>query len=144
MEKYIFTRENALTFGWEGLTGWSYSSKEDFPNASAAYFEITGLRASAQTQISDRIYYILEGTGKFIIDGNPLPVKATDVVIIPKGTDYGYEPDEDQVLKVFLIHTPAFEEEKEENLSNQPSVDLNNTKEISSPELLYNKAEPIV
>ncbi len=80
--KFLF--RVAKKFGWGGLKGWAYSSKENFPNASAAYFEVTGSHGKVKTTKSDRVYFVLGGKGEFIINGRGILVKKSDVVIIPK------------------------------------------------------------
>lgn len=111
--KYILKK--AYKFGWEGLDGWAYNSKDDFPNASAAYFEVTVKHGTVKTTKSDRIYLILDGKGEFIINGEVIPVKKTDVVIVPKNTPYDYQAREG-ILKLFLVHTPAFDPEADVKL----------------------------
>ena len=107
--KYMkFKLKNANVFGREGLKGWAYSSKDDFSNASVAYFEVTGKHGMVKTTVSDRVYLVLEGKGEFTIDGEVIPVEKTDVVIIPKNTPYDYQAKEG-VLKLFLVDTPAFD-----------------------------------
>ncbi len=103
-----FKLKDANVFGWEGLKGWGYSSKDDFSNASAAYFEVTGKHGMIKNTVSDRIYLVLDGKGEFIIDGEVIPVEKTDVVIVPKNTPYDYQAKEG-VLKLFLAHAPAFD-----------------------------------
>ncbi len=67
-----FTLNKAFKFGWEGLKGWAYNSKDDFPNASAAYFEVTGKHGKTKTTKSDRIYFVIDGEGEFIINGKTI------------------------------------------------------------------------
>jgi mannose-6-phosphate isomerase-like protein (cupin superfamily) len=110
-----FTKENARTFGWKGIEGRAYNSKDDFANASAAYFEVTGKHGKVKTIKSDRIYLVLEGRGEFIIDGKVIPVEKTDVIIIPKNTPYDYRAV-DGTMKLFLVHSPAFDPEGDINL----------------------------
>ena len=110
-----FSLKNAIKKGWDGLTLYPYNSKEDFPNASAAYFEVTGSHGKVKTRRSDRIYYVLEGEGEFIIDGKTVQVEKTDVIIVPKNTPYDYKATKD-TLKLFLVHCPAFDAEFEEKL----------------------------
>lgn len=102
-----FKLKDATFFGWDGLKGWAYNSKDDFRNASAAYFEVTGNHGMVKNTVSDRIYLILDGKGEFMVDGELILVEKTDVVIIPKDTPYDYKAKEG-VLKLFLIHSPAF------------------------------------
>ncbi len=110
-----FTLEKAKKIGWEGLEAWVYSSKEDFANASGIYFEVTGRHGKIKTSLSDRVYFVIEGQGEFIIDEQRHPVKDKDMIIIPKNTPYDYKAVEG-MLKLFLVHTPAFDPEHEHSL----------------------------
>lgn len=105
-----FTKDNAKKFGWEGIEGWAYNSKDDFPNASAACFEVTGKHGKVKTTKNDRVYLVLEGKGEFIINGKTIPVEETDVIIVPKNTPYDYRATEG-TMKLFLVHCPAFDPE---------------------------------
>lgn len=87
------------------MKGWAYNSKEDFPRASGVYFEVDGAHGKVKTTLSDRVYYVLEGKGEFIINDEIIPVEATDVVIVSKNTPYNYRGK----MKLFLVHTPAFD-----------------------------------
>lgn len=107
-----YTLKNAFQFGWKGLKGWAYNSKNDFPNASAAYFEVDDHHGKVKTNLSDRIYYVIEGKGEFIINDKIVPVEKTDVVIVPKKTPYDYRGN----LKLFLVHVPAYDESYEVKL----------------------------
>ena len=107
-----FSLENAFSFGREGLKGQAYNSKDDFPNASAAYFEVTGSHWKVKTTTSDRIYLVLEGQGEFTIGDKVISVSKTDVIIVPKNTIYDYRAI-GGTLKLFLVHTPAFDPEAE-------------------------------
>jgi mannose-6-phosphate isomerase-like protein (cupin superfamily) len=107
-----FKLKNAFQFGWEGLKGWAYNSKDDFPNASAAYFEVNGAHGKIKTTESDRIYFVVEGKGEFVINGKGIPVEKTDVIIVPKNTPYDYNG----IMKLFLIHSPAYDPEAEMKL----------------------------
>lgn len=106
------TLKDAYKFDWDGLKGWAYNSKEDFPDASAAYFEVTGRHGKVKTASSDRVYYVLDGKGVFEIGGKEVEVEKTDVVIVPKNTPYDYWAKEGG-LKLFLVHTPAYNPEDE-------------------------------
>jgi len=107
-----FKLKDAYLFGWEGLKGWAYNSKDDFSNASAVYFEVTGKHGMVKNTLSDRIYLVIDGKGEFLIRDEVIPVEKTDVIIIPKDTPYDYQAKEG-VLKLFLVHTPAFDSAKD-------------------------------
>ncbi len=102
-------------FGWKGLKGIAYNSKEDFKDASVAYFEVTEAHGKVKTTLSDRIYFILDGEGEFVIDGKKVQVRKTDVVIIPKNTPYDYRAKK-SILKLFLVHVPAYDPKYEVKL----------------------------
>ncbi|MFH1398912.1 MAG: cupin domain-containing protein [Candidatus Woesearchaeota archaeon] len=107
-----FKLKDAYKFGWDGLKGWAYNSKEDFENASAAYFEVNGSHGKVKSTNSDRIYLVLEGSGKYIIDGKIVEVEKDDVIIVPKNTTYDYTGK----MKLFLVHCPAYDEKSEVKL----------------------------
>jgi mannose-6-phosphate isomerase-like protein (cupin superfamily) len=115
MKPLKFRLKNAYKFGWKGLKGLAYNSKEDFKRASAAMFEVTGRHGKVKSLVSDRIYLILEGKGEFIINGKKVPVEKNDVIIVPKNTPYDYKAVKGK-LKLFLVHTPAFDNKKEVKL----------------------------
>jgi mannose-6-phosphate isomerase-like protein (cupin superfamily) len=99
--------------GWDGLKYWVYSTKDDFAGASAVYFEVTGSHGLTKTPVSDRVYYVMAGHGEFIMGGETVPVGPTDVVVVPKNTEYDYWAASGETLKLFLVHAPAFDGEAE-------------------------------
>ena len=107
-----FTLKNASRFGWEGLEGRAYNSKEDFKNASAAYFKVNGEHGKVKSKLCDRVYYVIDGNGRFIINGKTIKVRKTDVVIVPKNTPYNYKGK----MTLLLVHTPAFDPKYEVEL----------------------------
>lgn len=110
-----FTLKNARQFGWDGLKGYAYNDSRDFPNASGAYFEVTRSHGKVKTTKSDRVYYVLEGKGEFIVAGETISVEPTDVVIVPKDTEYDYRATSG-TMKLFLVHTPAYDPDAEVKL----------------------------
>lgn len=104
-----FTLKEAKEFSREGLKGYAYNSSGDFSNASAAYVEVTGRHGKVKTTTSDRVYYVLDGNGEFTVGDENREVHKTDVVIIPKNTPYDFKVTDGSVLKMFLVHTPAFD-----------------------------------
>ena len=73
------------------------------PDFSASLVEIDGNHEKIKS-IEDRIYFILEGEGKFIIEGEETAVSREDLVFIPKDTPYNMNGK----MKYLLIHTPEF------------------------------------
>lgn len=111
-----FELKNTRQVGWDGIKGWVYNDKEHFENASAVYFEVTGSHGKVKTTKSDRVYFVLEGQGEFTFNDEVIPVKATDVIIVPKNTPYDYEA-KDGIMRLFLVHTPAYDKDAEEKLN---------------------------
>ncbi|MEK7096202.1 MAG: methyltransferase domain-containing protein [Patescibacteria group bacterium] len=111
-----FTKSNARETGWDGLKLWVYNSKEDFPNASAAYFEVTKAHGRIKTTKSNRVYYVLGGEGVFDIDGEKNKAQEGDVFIVPKNTPYDYWATDGTVLRLFLVDAPAFDPKHEVKL----------------------------
>jgi mannose-6-phosphate isomerase-like protein (cupin superfamily) len=107
--KYKYTKKGALQLGWDGLNIYSYSEKSDFERASAGVFEVTKHHGKVKSLLSDRIYFVLEGTGHFEIADESINVEPTDVIIVPRGTEYDYFGK----MKLFLVHTPAYTHEAE-------------------------------
>lgn len=110
-----FTLKNALKFNWEGLEGWAFNSKEDFENASTAYIEVTKRHGKVKTTRSDRVYFVVDGKGEFVVNGEKVGVEKNDVVIVPKNISYDYWATRG-ILKLFLVHIPAYHPDFETDL----------------------------
>jgi len=78
-----------------------YKINTDF---SGALIEIKGRHGKIKCTAEDRIYFIVSGTGKFIIGGKSASVSKNDVVFIPENTPY----DISGKLRYFLISSPEF------------------------------------
>ncbi len=114
--KYKFELKDAYDFGWKGLKGKAYNDASNFKDASVSQFEVTGRHGKVKSLVSNRIYLVLEGEGEFIINEQIIPVKATDVIVVPKDTPYDYKAKKGKTLKLFMIHTPAWDSDKEVKL----------------------------
>ena len=100
-----FRLEDAREFGFQGIKGYEYNTKEEFPNASVVFAEVSGRHGKIKNVKSDRIYIIVEGKGEFVINEMRIPVKEKDVIIVPKNTPYDYKGR----MKIFLVDTPSYE-----------------------------------
>lgn len=75
------------------------------PNFSGALIDIDGHHGKIKCPKEDRIYFIIKGNGKFIINNKEENVSDNDLVFIPKDTPY----DIIGKLKYFLICSPEFD-----------------------------------
>lgn len=83
------------------------------PDFSAAYVEINGNHGTLKCLNEDRIYFVIEGEGRFVINGQESSITAQDLIFIPKNTPYNlignfryllicspeYNPEDDIFLK---------------------------------------------
>ena len=114
--KYKFELKDAYEFGWDGLKGKAYSDASNFKDLSASQFEVTKSHGKVKSLVSNRVYLVLEGSGEFIINDEVISVKATDVVIVPKNTPYDYRVRKGTTMKLFMIHAPSWNVDKEVKL----------------------------
>ena len=108
-----FTLETA--WHWSvpgGLEGWSYGSKDVSPVASASVVQVNGRHGKSKTTVSDRVVYILEGEGEYVVGDEVFPVHHTDVIIIPKNTAF----DCSGTMRLLVVHVPAYDHEHEMSL----------------------------
>jgi mannose-6-phosphate isomerase-like protein (cupin superfamily) len=84
----------------------AYNIKEDFEQASVGIVESPGLHGRIRQPISNRVYLVLEG------DDEVVSVGKDDVMIVPNETAHDYR---DQ-MRLFLIHTPAYEQDSDVHL----------------------------
>lgn len=106
------TLNDSNEFGWEGVKGWAYKSK-DLKSMSGAYIKVTGRHGKLKNIASDRYYYIISGEGEFDVDGEILGVSNKDVVIIYKNTTYDYWATNDSTLELLLIDCPPYSPEND-------------------------------
>jgi len=78
---------------------------KNYPKISVAKVKLTGNEAKLGYDTkSDILYYVLEGTGKCIINKREFKIKKGDLVFIPKKTKY----KNTKGLTLLAISTPRF------------------------------------
>lgn len=100
--KYKFTPEEASKFKWDGVKGLNYKLLELLPRKSVLYAELVKDHGIVSTKDAERVYYILEGEGEFVIANDKISTKKGDVIVVPPKTKYDYKPVS-KVLKVLLF-----------------------------------------
>jgi len=111
----IYKKEDAPVFEKQGVTMRVYNSKEQCPQAAVVYQETEkGHFEEFYHSKSYFIFYIIEGSGTWFIEGSPNEVKGGDVVIIPPGKKFYYKGR----LKQVCITAPSWEAEFEHHIRN--------------------------
>lgn len=59
---------------------------------------------------------MIDGEGEFFINDKTINVKKNDVIVVPKNTPYNYRLKKG-ILKLFLVHTPAYDPKYEIKLN---------------------------
>ena len=95
------SKTNSKTQDWDGVKSWNY--KLPHLSKSVVYAEVSGEHGEVETGDSEWIYYIIEGSGKFVISGETSEVNAGDVITVPSKTTYNYFSSENSVLKVVMF-----------------------------------------
>lgn len=107
---YVIKKPNNKTFERGGVSGTIFPTKE---LTNKTQFLIIETQGGHQTTIIEKecvfCYYILNGNGHFLIDGNEEICKAGDLVIIPSGKPFKYAGN----LRMLLNVTPPFKPEQE-------------------------------
>jgi len=74
------------------------------PNFSGALIELDGRHGKVKCLKEDRLYFVVEGAGQFMINDSEYNVANGDVVFVPKNTSYDIEGK----MKYFLVCSPEF------------------------------------
>ncbi|MFH1650372.1 MAG: cupin domain-containing protein [Candidatus Woesearchaeota archaeon] len=98
------TKEQATREDWDEVKSWNYKLKGlNEKYQSVVYAELKGPHSEVTSNDVERIYYIIEGNGEFIIEGQTTQVQAGDVITIPPNKTFDYTPTENETLKVVLF-----------------------------------------
>ena len=82
------------------------------PQFSGALIEINGRHGQIKCLREDRIYYITEGAGEFLVGEEKFSAKKDDVVFVPMNTAYDFSGQ----MKLFLVCSPEFKKEDDVHL----------------------------
>lgn len=55
----------------------------------------------------DKLYYVLSGSGRFLLDGQALPMAAGDMLVAPEGVPHGVENTGTERLLVLAVLAPG-------------------------------------
>jgi mannose-6-phosphate isomerase-like protein (cupin superfamily) len=102
----VFKPENAEVIEKYGVRMRVYTTKADFRNAAVLYQETEkGHAEEFMHERSDFIYYVLEGSGTWIVEDREFEVRTGDVVVVPAGKRFWFRG----YLKQICVTAPAWE-----------------------------------
>jgi mannose-6-phosphate isomerase-like protein (cupin superfamily) len=113
MKNHVLKPPENYSFEKVGIKGKKFSVTDITPKTGVCLIETEGGHETTIIEHEcDFIYYILDGAGRFIIDGQNENCIKGDLVVVPAGSRFRYTGK----LKMLLITTPAFYPEQEETL----------------------------
>lgn len=95
------SKSEAIHHGRKGVDGYYYQLPAIEGGTTVAYAEFTGEHGERTIGDRARIYYILEGKAKFLVNGETFEAVAGDCVPIPPKSTYNLWPI-DGTLKILL------------------------------------------
>jgi mannose-6-phosphate isomerase-like protein (cupin superfamily) len=120
MTKHVLQKPPAASFEKVGITGFIFPTTDLTIKTEFVIIETeTGHETSIVENECDFCYYVLSGSGFFIIDGEQEPCTEGDLVVIPAGSEFTYRGK----LKMLLNVTPPFYPEQEETVPYQQLQD---------------------
>jgi len=114
--KYLYRPDLTRTIGRPSVQGRPIVTSNDFERLGCGVFRVETRHGLIKNIASDRIYLVLEGQGRFTVAGEAFDVAKGDVVLVPRNTPYDYEGQ----LKLFLVHSPANNDEADISLEDKP------------------------
>ncbi|AKB27411.1 hypothetical protein MSSIT_0692 [Methanosarcina siciliae T4/M] len=109
----VFRPENTAVIEKHGVRMRIYTTGENSRNAAVLYQETeTGHAEEFVHEKSDFLYYILEGSGTWVVEDREFKVGAGDVVVVPVGNRFWFRGS----LKQVCITAPAWEEKYEHHI----------------------------
>ena len=103
---YVYKLPNEASFKQEGLSGYNYSF-----NSNNISFTIEdcfkGHDKYHTNKYSSKFYYVVDGEGKFSINGKIYNVKKEDLIAIPPNTEFVFAGK----MRLLLVMNPAFRQQ---------------------------------
>lgn len=96
------SRKDAQPYGRKGVSAFNYPFPDVNGGSSVIYAELTGEHGERKIGDRARLYYILDGQGEFVVNGEKTPVEFGDVIVIPPNGVYNYWPINNTTLKCLL------------------------------------------
>jgi predicted house-cleaning noncanonical NTP pyrophosphatase (MazG superfamily)/quercetin dioxygenase-like cupin family protein len=109
----VFRPDKSEVIEKHGVRMRIYTTKNDSSNAAVLYQETdTGHAEEFVHEKSDFLYYILAGSGTWVVEDREFEVRAGDVVVVPAGKRFWFRGN----LRQICITAPAWEEKYERHI----------------------------
>ncbi|HIH74359.1 MAG TPA: cupin domain-containing protein [Methanosarcina sp.] len=113
LSSIVFRPKDSEIIEKHGVCMRVYTTQEDCSNAAILYQETdTGHAEEFVHEKSDFLYYIIEGSGTWVIEDREFEARAGDVVVVPSGKKFWFRGN----LKQVCITAPAWEERFERHI----------------------------
>ena len=101
--KYVYKLPDEASFEQQGLKGYNYSlGLEEISISVEDCFK--GHDKYHTNGYSKKIYYVVDGSGKFSINGEIIEFTKEDLIVIPPNTEFVFAGK----MRLLLIMNPAF------------------------------------
>ncbi|MFC6080338.1 cupin domain-containing protein [Sphaerisporangium aureirubrum] len=111
MSHYVFPEPSDWNFDKLGHRGKLFDANASVMRSSYLIVEIDGQLPSWLTQhMCDFVYYVLDGTGTFVVEGRTERCVQGDLVTVPAGSRFTYQGN----LRMLLTSTPPWTAGQEE------------------------------
>ena len=97
-----FTRKDTQAYSRTGVRAFNYPFPDVNGGSSVIYAELSGEHGERTIGDRARLYYILDGHGECVVNGEKTTVKSGDVIVIPPKGTYNYRPTNGTILKCIL------------------------------------------
>jgi len=105
MSQFVYKATAGRQFKFNGISGSAVTDDAQRSTGSVALVSVHGSHGKVQDLASDRFYVVVEGSGKFVIDGQHYAVETNDVVIVPPRTVYDFMGE----MKLVMFCSPPFD-----------------------------------
>ncbi len=115
----IVSRDELSPIDFEGLEIYDYTSKANPElGSSFAVIEVPPKKShrAAVSHRSDKYYFVVHGQLDFVLDDQPIALRAGDLCVVRQGRRFAYSNSSDTPAQLVLVHTPSFQMESEEFL----------------------------
>ena len=114
----IIRKETIESIDFQNLKIYDYTDSHDFRSSLAMIEVPPGARHSESwSKRSEKIYFIISGILDFTLAGENHVLNTGDVCIVRQGQHFSYKNLSDTMTKIILVHTPSFNLDYEEFVS---------------------------